>query len=68
MPKQNDAERSNNNTGNTRCGIVRHSTLWLNPVLVGQFEYVEWTSDAHLRHSRFMVLRNDQKAKDVGRE
>jgi hypothetical protein len=29
MPKQNDAERSNDNTDNTRCGIVRHSTLWL---------------------------------------
>jgi ATP-dependent DNA ligase len=49
-------------------GIVRHSTLWLKPVLVGQFEYVEWTGDAHLRHSRFMALRADKKAKDVGRE
>jgi len=41
---------------------------WLKPVLVGQFEYVEWTSDAHLRHSRFMALRDDKKAKDVRRE
>jgi ATP-dependent DNA ligase len=49
-------------------GIVRHSTLWLKPVLEGQFEYVEWTSDAHLRHSRFMALRDDKKAKDVRRE
>jgi hypothetical protein len=22
---------------------------WLTPVLVGQFEYVEWTADTHLR-------------------
>jgi DNA ligase D-like protein (predicted ligase) len=41
---------------------------WLQPVLVGQFEFVEWTSDAHLRHSRFMGLRIDKKAKDVGRD
>jgi ATP-dependent DNA ligase len=66
--EQNGAERSNDNTGNTRCGIVRHSTLWLKPLLVGQFEFVEWTSDAHLRHSRFMALRDDKKAKDVRRE
>jgi bifunctional non-homologous end joining protein LigD len=30
---------------------------WLKPVLVGQFEFVEWTPDKHLRHSRFISLR-----------
>jgi ATP-dependent DNA ligase len=68
MPKHNDTGRSNDNTGNARCGIVRHSTLWLKPVLVGQFEFVEWTEDAHLRHSRFMGLREDKRAEDVQRE
>src|SRR5581483_9276309 len=38
---------------------------WLRPVLVGQFEFVEWTEDHHLRHSRFVGLREDKKAKDV---
>jgi bifunctional non-homologous end joining protein LigD len=41
---------------------------WLKPVLVGQFEFLEWTADDHLRHSRFMGLREDKRAKDVGRE
>lgn len=41
---------------------------WLKPVLVGQFEYVEWTPDNHLRHSRFIGLREDVSAADVGRE
>jgi ATP-dependent DNA ligase len=68
MPKQNDTEGSNENTGNTRCGIVRHSTLWLKPVLVGQFEFREWTPDNHLRHSKFVALRDDKKPKEVGRE
>jgi hypothetical protein len=30
---------------------------WLKPVLVGQFEFVEWTPDEHLRYSRFVALR-----------
>jgi len=42
--------------------------IWLKPVLVGQFEFVEWTSDNHLRHSRFIALRGDKKAGDVRRE
>jgi bifunctional non-homologous end joining protein LigD len=41
---------------------------WPKPQLVGQFEFVEWTEDAHLRHSRFVALREDTKAKDVRRE
>jgi DNA ligase D-like protein (predicted ligase) len=41
---------------------------WLKPMLVGQFEYVEWTPDDHLRHSRFIGLREDKKALNVVRE
>jgi bifunctional non-homologous end joining protein LigD len=31
---------------------------WLKPVLVGQFEFIEWTPDGHLRHSRFIAVRD----------
>jgi bifunctional non-homologous end joining protein LigD len=41
---------------------------WLKPELVGQFEYVEWTPDNHLRHSRFVGLREDVSASNVRRE
>jgi len=41
---------------------------WLKPALVGQFEFVEWTPDNHLRHSRFVALREDKPAQDVRRE
>jgi bifunctional non-homologous end joining protein LigD len=41
---------------------------WLKPVLVGQFEFVEWTDDNHLRHTRFVALREDKAARDVKRE
>ena len=42
--------------------------VWLKPVLVGQFEFLEWTSDNHLRHSKFVGLREDKSAKQVVRE
>lgn len=41
---------------------------WLKPVLVAQFEFVEWTPDNNLRHSSFVALRTDKKAKEVKRE
>ena len=41
---------------------------WIKPVLVGQFEFLEWTADNHLRHTKFIALRDDKKAKGVQRE
>jgi len=41
---------------------------WLKPILVGQFEFVEWTPDNHLRHTRFVGLRDDKPANEVRRE
>ena len=41
---------------------------WLKPVLVGQFEFVEWTDDNHLRHSKFVGLREDKDARGVARQ
>ena len=35
------------------------------PMLVGQFEFLEWTGDSHLRHSKFIALREDKNARDV---
>jgi bifunctional non-homologous end joining protein LigD len=41
---------------------------WLKPQLVAQFEFLEWTEDNHLRHSRFVALRDDKPAREVRRE
>jgi len=41
---------------------------WVKPVLVGQFEFLEWTGDDHLRHTKFIGLRDDKPARDVRRE
>jgi bifunctional non-homologous end joining protein LigD len=42
--------------------------VWLKPELVAQIEYAEWTPDGHLRHSKFVGLREDKKASEVVRE
>jgi len=41
---------------------------WLNPVLVCQVRYSEWTRDGKLRHPVFLGLRDDKAAKEVVRE
>ena len=41
---------------------------WLTPQLVGQFEFVEWTGDNHLRHAKFIGVRADKPAREVRRE
>jgi len=38
---------------------------WLKPQLVAQIEYADWTDVNHLRHSKFIALRDDKPAKDV---
>jgi ATP-dependent DNA ligase len=47
-------------------GIVRHSTLWLRPEAVAQIAFLEWTD--HLRHTKFVALRDDKDPKKVVRE
>src|SRR5262249_36593120 len=42
--------------------------VWLRPQLVAQIEFTEWTPDGHLRHSKFVGLREDKDAQEVIRE
>jgi len=41
---------------------------WLTPELVAQVEFAEWTPDNHLRHAKFVALRDDKNARSVVRE
>ena len=41
---------------------------WLKPVLIAQIEFLEWTGDNHLRHTKFIALRDDKRARDVRKE
>ena len=41
---------------------------WVQPSLVAEVAFTEWTREGHLRHSTFVGLRNDKRARDVVRE
>ncbi|MBU2534057.1 MAG: non-homologous end-joining DNA ligase [Alphaproteobacteria bacterium] len=49
--------------------IVReNAATWIEPRLVGEFGFTEWTNSGKLRHPRFLGLRRDKEATDVVRE
>jgi bifunctional non-homologous end joining protein LigD len=41
---------------------------WVKPELVAEIEFAEWTPDGHLRHSKFVGLRDDKDPSTVRRE
>lgn len=41
---------------------------WVKPKLVGQFEFLEWTGKDHLRHVKYVGMRDDKLATDVSKE
>ncbi|MEA2379759.1 MAG: bifunctional non-ous end joining protein LigD [Thermoleophilaceae bacterium] len=47
---------------------IPRGTHWVEPELVGQIGFTEWTRDGRLRHPRFLGLRTDKPARDVVRE
>jgi bifunctional non-homologous end joining protein LigD len=43
-------------------------TTWVEPELVAQVAFTEWTRDGRLRHPRYLGLRDDKPAREVVRE
>jgi len=57
----------------TRCpfraiDIPTRDVQWVDPQLVCEVIFSEWTDEGKLRHPRFIGLRDDKKAQDVLRE
>ena len=48
--------------------IKLRGTHWVEPELVAQIGFTEWTRDGRLRHPRFLGLRDDKPARKVVRE
>ena len=47
---------------------IPRGTHWVEPELVAQVGFTEWTRDGRLRHPRFLGLRDDKPAREVVRE
>ncbi|MBJ7332377.1 MAG: non-homologous end-joining DNA ligase [Solirubrobacteraceae bacterium] len=48
--------------------IKERDVTWVEPQLVAQIGFTEWTRDGRLRHPRFLGLREDKAASKVVRE
>jgi bifunctional non-homologous end joining protein LigD len=48
--------------------VRERDTTWVEPRLVAQVGFTEWTRDGRLRHPRFLGLRDDKPANEVVRE
>ena len=48
--------------------IKERGVTWVDPSLVAQIGFTEWTRDGRLRHPRFLGLRDDKAASEVIRE
>jgi bifunctional non-homologous end joining protein LigD len=48
--------------------LPRKDVHWVDPRLVAQIGFTEWTRDGRLRHPRFLGLRRDKDAREVVRE
>lgn len=42
--------------------------IWVKPKLVANFEFLEWTDSNHVRHIKFVSLRDDKDPREVIRE
>ena len=49
-------------------GYEAKGAHWVQPQLVAEVEFTEWTNEGTLRHPSFQGLRADKQAKDVVRE
>jgi bifunctional non-homologous end joining protein LigD len=51
------------------AGVVKEKTVhWVEPTMVVEVGFGEWTASGHLRHPRYLGLRPDKDPRDVVRE
>lgn len=60
MPVRESAGEESGPVGAGLTAAKMTECPWLKPQLVGQFEFVEWTADDHLRHGKFITLGMDK--------
>jgi DNA ligase D-like protein (predicted ligase) len=67
-PFQNLPESGKGRWGEGLSADDMSKCRWLEPRLVAAIEFAEWTSTSHLRHAKFVALRDDKDAKEVVRK
>jgi bifunctional non-homologous end joining protein LigD len=67
-PFANLPEPKNARRGEAVTAAVMKNLRWLRPELVAQVQFVDWTTGNHLRHAKFVALRDDKEARSVIKE
>ena len=67
-PFANLPEPKNARRGEALTAEAMKKYRWVRPELVAQVEFTDWTDANHLRHSRFVALRDDKNAREVVHE
>ncbi len=49
-------------------GEIRREAIWVEPAVVCEVEFTEWTPDGRLRHPSFQGVREDKPAMEVHRD
>jgi bifunctional non-homologous end joining protein LigD len=63
-----DAMEIENTPFTKATGLPRLRAHWVQPEIVVQVSFIEWTVHGKLRHSRLIGIRTDKSARDVVRE
>jgi bifunctional non-homologous end joining protein LigD len=42
--------------------------VWVRPALIARFDFLEWTDSNHVRHIKFVAMRDDKDSRMVVRE
>jgi bifunctional non-homologous end joining protein LigD len=61
-------ERASSPFMNPPKGAEARGVHWVDPVLVGEVDFIAWTSDRLLRHPSFKGLREDKPAVEIAQE
>jgi bifunctional non-homologous end joining protein LigD len=67
-PFVNLPEKRRGRWGQGITPAVMKRCKWVEPILVAQIKFSEWTLDGQLRHPVFLGLRIEKRAADVTRE
>lgn len=68
MPFANLPDTHKSRWGDELTAEKMKECVWLRPEAVAQIEFLEWTEADRLRHSKFVVLREDKDARKIVKE
>jgi bifunctional non-homologous end joining protein LigD len=67
-PFANLPEAKSGRWGQGLTAAKMRECIWVRPKLVAHFEFLEWTGTNHVRHIKFVRMRDDKAPKSAVRE